>query len=146
MKGLGGCMLAVACFALFVSAGENMARTLSIISFERDDLVEWVAIHDVVMGGVSSGGIERTEENTGIFSGELSLENNGGFASVRALVGRQDLSSFEGLEIRVRGDGRRYQLRLRMDDRFDGIADRANATRRGAPGSRTHLSDRTDAG
>jgi hypothetical protein len=52
----------------------------------------------------------------------LSLENNGGFASVRCLVGLTDLSEFAGLAVRVRGDGRPYQLRLRGNDRFDGVA------------------------
>jgi monofunctional biosynthetic peptidoglycan transglycosylase len=43
-------------------------------------------------------------------------------------VGRRDLSDQAGLEIRVRGDGRTYQLRLRTEDRFDGVAYRAGFT------------------
>jgi monofunctional biosynthetic peptidoglycan transglycosylase len=61
-----------------------------------------------------------------VFSGVLSLENNGGFASVRIVLEPRDLSDWSGLEIRARGDGRTYQLRLRTDDRFDGIAYRAS--------------------
>ncbi len=102
--------------------GSDMHASYPIVSFDADDPIEWVAIHDNVMGGMSNGSLVRTEEGTGMFTGELSLENNGGFASVRAIPDWPDLSSARGLEIRVRGDGRRYQLRLRMDQRLDGVA------------------------
>ncbi len=59
-----------------------------------------------------------------VFSGTLSLENNGGFASVRRLV-RSGLESATGVRLRLRGDGRRYQFRLRQDGGFDGVAWRA---------------------
>lgn len=103
----------------------HMLANQSIIDFSDNDRTGWRVVNDGVMGGVSSGDIRRTDRGTGVFSGVLSLENDGGFASVRAAVGRRDLSAFAGLEIRVLGDGRSYQLRLRTDDRFDGIAYRA---------------------
>ena len=81
---------------------------------------KWFVVNDGVMGGVSSGSIARSDNGL-LFSGELSLENNGGFASVRTLV--QEVESNAGLvRIEVRGDGRSYQFRIRQDDRFDGIA------------------------
>jgi monofunctional biosynthetic peptidoglycan transglycosylase len=105
--------------------GGNMEEPESIIDFQRADALEWRVINDGVMGGLSRSGIERTDHDTGVFSGHLSLENNGGFASVRAQVGSLDLSAFSGLQLKVKGDGRTYQLRLRTDDRFDGVAYRA---------------------
>ncbi|MBT8061192.1 MAG: CIA30 family protein, partial [Gammaproteobacteria bacterium] len=84
------------------------------------DLAPWRVINDGVMGGVSSGRLAFDEDKL-VFSGELSLDNNGGFASVRRLVD-QDLSGADSVTIVVRGDGRRYQFRLRMNDRFDGVA------------------------
>lgn len=96
-----------------------------LVDFRSFDALEWYRVNDAVMGGISRGGIQPTDSGTALFAGELSLENNGGFASVRSPVGAHDLSKAAGLEIRVRGDGRSYQLRLHTDDRFDGIAYRA---------------------
>jgi NADH dehydrogenase [ubiquinone] 1 alpha subcomplex assembly factor 1 len=80
----------------------------------------WIAVNDGVMGGRSSGG-PKIADGKLEFSGELSLANNGGFSSVRS-VGRDfDLSGASAVVLRVRGDGRRYQLRLATDARYRGI-------------------------
>lgn len=83
----------------------------------------WRAVNDGVMGGISSG---RMAQVDGLlrFEGDISLENNGGFASVRLAV-EQDLSSTSAVRLQVRGDGRRYQFRIRLDSGLDGIAWRA---------------------
>jgi len=47
------------------------------------------------------------------FRGRVSFENNGGFASLRSGEGAYDLSAFEGLALKVRGDGRTYGFRVR---------------------------------
>lgn len=86
----------------------------------------WQAINDGVMGGISSGRMVQAEDGLR-FEGELSLENNGGFASVRRPVD-QDLSEAFGVRLKLRGDGRTYQFRLRQDSRFDGVAWRAEFT------------------
>lgn len=87
------------------------------------DIGSWQAINDVVMGGISSGAMVREADGLR-FTGELSLENNGGFASVRRLVDL-DLSAASGVRLEIRGDGRTYQFRIRLDHRFDGVAWRA---------------------
>ncbi|WP_444984611.1 CIA30 family protein [Halomonas mongoliensis] len=84
----------------------------------------WRAINDNVMGGVSRGGL-TVEDGTGVFSGETSLENNGGFASVRRDPEAFDLARQAGMALRVRGDGRTYQLRLYTDQLPRGAAYRA---------------------
>jgi monofunctional biosynthetic peptidoglycan transglycosylase len=83
----------------------------------------WRSVNDGVMGGISSGGMVRVDDMLR-FEGELSLENNGGFASVRRLVD-MELSMAKSVRLRLRGDGREYQFRLRTNDRLDGIAWRA---------------------
>jgi hypothetical protein len=105
-----------------IAVEDTMPGFLTLMDFGPTDDLDWYVVNDGVMGGVSKGSLRRTDDGTGLFSGELSLANNGGFSSVRAVVGPTDLSRWEGLELRFRGDGRSYQLRLRTDDRFDGVA------------------------
>ena len=75
----------------------------------------WVPINDVVMGGVSSSRLQATGNDTAAFTGLVSLENNGGFASVRSRPGKHDLRGYSGLELRIRGDARRYKINLKTD-------------------------------
>lgn len=80
----------------------------------------WYAVNDGVMGGVSSGEMTVTDKQL-LFHGELSLQNNGGFASVRRPV-NEDMTGSIGVRLTVKGDGRKYQFRLRQDRNFDGVA------------------------
>ena len=93
-----------------------------IVDFSEPDGVQWIIVNDGVMGGLSTSDLELTEESTGLFSGFVSLDNNGGFASIRATFQPMDLSPYRGVTLKVRGDGRRYQLRFRLDGSFDGVA------------------------
>lgn len=70
----------------------------------------WSSTNDGVMGGLSTGNAQLTEEGM-YFSGLLSLENNGGFASIYTPVDL-DLSDASTLRLKVLGDGRSYELRL----------------------------------
>ena len=106
-------------------SGDAMTQQQNLVHFSGPDQHRWYPVNDGVMGGLSASGLTFTDQGTGLFAGELSLENNGGFASVRTVIGPVDLSNHAGLEIKVRGDGRTYQLRLRLNDRFDGISYRA---------------------
>jgi len=73
---------------------------------------QWQAVNDGVMGGVSDGRFRITPESTLEFFGTLSLENNGGFASVRTKPADLDIKAGDDLVIRVKGDGREYVLNL----------------------------------
>lgn len=68
------------------------------------------------MGGRSTSRVEFTLEGALRFSGNVSFENSGGFASVRTDVQAIDLSGYTGLSLRVIGDGKRYKLSLRHTD------------------------------
>ncbi|MEY2831973.1 MAG: hypothetical protein RLZZ574_1231 [Cyanobacteriota bacterium] len=87
------------------------------------DLLEtWGAVDDVVMGGVSQSKI-RLVDNKAIFTGIVSTENNGGFASVRTrnFTPPMDLSGYQGIELRVIGDGKRYKFITRCEGKWDGV-------------------------
>ncbi|KAL7129830.1 hypothetical protein ABFS83_13G094000 [Erythranthe nasuta] len=89
----------------------------------------WGALDDVVMGGVSestflidsNGGENGTP--TGIFRGIVSTTNNGGFTSVRTknFSIPEDLSAYDGLELRVKGNGLRYKLIIRTSRDWDTV-------------------------
>ena len=76
----------------------------------------WRNVADTVMGGVSQSAFSIAEDGYGVFSGTLSLENNGGFTSVRYAIDESSLSGTEAIALRVKGDGRTYQFRLRMSE------------------------------
>ncbi len=97
-----------------------------ILDFSAVEQPRWLPVNDGVMGGVSEGALQLTEGGTGRFSGFLSLENNGGFASARIILPSQRLAAYRGLRLRVKGDGRRYQVRLRVGGQFDGVAYKAD--------------------
>lgn len=77
--------------------------------------LEWVSLGDPVMGGHSEGSATQTGSGALCFEGVVRLDNGGGFASVKAdLNDTWDLSGFEGIQLRVKGDGRFYKLGLRL--------------------------------
>lgn len=82
---------------------------------------KWTTVNDVVMGGVSSSKFVISEDGTATFSGTLSQDNNGGFASARTSL-KNEFKDFEGAIIRVKGDGKIYSLRFTTDKNFDGIS------------------------
>jgi uncharacterized surface protein with fasciclin (FAS1) repeats len=73
----------------------------------------WQTVLDGVMGGLSTGRIEAGNGGTLRFSGELSLENNGGFSQIRTSVPEGQFAGARCLLLRVKGDGRTYQCDLR---------------------------------
>ncbi|TWT51680.1 CIA30 family protein [Allorhodopirellula solitaria] len=92
------------------------ARTL--FDFGADDSPRgWRIVNDGVMGGRSTSKFSVVDEGVARFAGQLSLENNGGFASVRSAPKDLGLQSDQTISLRVRGDGRRYTLCLYAPDR-----------------------------
>lgn len=73
----------------------------------------WRIVDDVVMGGRSNGQFEITEEGHGFFHGYVSLENNGGFSSLRYRFEEKNIKDFTKVIIRLKGDGNRYQFRAK---------------------------------
>ncbi|UQV24702.1 CIA30 family protein [Vibrio sp. J383] len=70
----------------------------------------WTVTNDDVMGGISTGELIYLD-NMSRFRGELSLENNGGFSSVKRSI--ESLAhEIDSIELVFVGDGRTYQLRF----------------------------------
>ncbi|CAL5214190.1 unnamed protein product [Lathyrus oleraceus] len=91
--------------------------------------LSWGALDDVVMGGVSESTFQidsNGSENggpTGVFKGVVSSANNGGFTSIRTknFSEPEDLSAYDGLEFRLKGDGRRYKVIIRTSPDWDAL-------------------------
>lgn len=112
--------LHVACLASLLlsnwasSASANESVRV-LLNFDGSDAVrQWRTVNDGVMGGLSDGRHQITEEGCLRFYGNLSLRNNGGFASVRSRPSGLGLGDEDVIVARVRGDGRRYYLNARV--------------------------------
>jgi NADH dehydrogenase [ubiquinone] 1 alpha subcomplex assembly factor 1 len=81
----------------------------------------WQAIDDRVMGGVSRSRLRHAPDGHAVFEGEVSLDRNGGFASVRSAPGAHGLAGAEACIIEVCGEGKRFKLSLLTDDAFDSL-------------------------
>ena len=83
----------------------------------------WYTVDDNVMGGISNSSVViDTEAHSLSFTGAVSLENNGGFVSTRSQWTGYDLSAFDGIALRVRGDGNTYRFRIRTEETGSAIA------------------------
>lgn len=89
-------------------------NTQIIFDFNKNSNIEgWRIVDDVVMGGKSSGTFTLNPEGYGIFEGQISLENNGGFSSVRYQFKKLKVNEFSKIIIRLKGDGKNYQFRVK---------------------------------
>lgn len=80
---------------------------------ERGAEDKWFSVNDGVMGGISKGGFKITDDASLLFSGVLSLENNGGFASIRSKNVAINLEGASAILVNARGDGRTYWVDMR---------------------------------
>jgi len=98
---------------------EEVKETKTIADFKTEETsLLWNIVNDGVMGGISRGEAYVTNESCLFFTGSISLENNGGFSSIRSFGQGFDLSDWSGIELRVKGDGRKYYFTSRSG-RFD---------------------------
>ena len=82
-----------------------------MISFtEQQSVNSWRITNDGVMGGRSAGSFV-IKQDKGIFFGDISLDNNGGFSSVFKEI-EPLVENLKTVTIDVEGDGLTYQLRM----------------------------------
>ncbi len=100
-------------FLLVISLSTNLIAQKMYIFTSKTNIKEWKIVNDGVMGGVSKSTLELNEAGNGKFSGFVSLENNGGFASVQLnnKVMLDDNHKF--IVMRIKGDGKNYEFRLK---------------------------------
>lgn len=102
-----------------INAGAAPKPDVGRFDFSQPDAVRpWRVVNDGVMGGVSTRRF-LWKEGVAVFTGTVSVENNGGFASVRTQRGNHDLTGTDAFVIRVRGDGRRYKFTVRTEGRYN---------------------------
>ena len=90
-----------------------------IFDFASDvNMDNWYIMDDVVMGGRSSGVITISDEGHGLFHGDVSLENNGGFSSVRYRPEAIDVSDYKKVKLYIKGDKKTYQFRIK-ESKYD---------------------------
>jgi len=82
---------------------------------------DWTAIDDRVMGGVSRSRLRYDPAGHAVFEGQVSLERNGGFASVRSSPGARGKPGAVNCAIEVRGGGKQFKFNLLTDDGFDSL-------------------------
>lgn len=102
-----------------------MSEPFVLFDFSKESNIQnWSVVNDGVMGGLSKGNFSVNDKGDGFFTGHVSLENNGGFSSVRYNFESKSVSSYKKITIRLKGDGKRYQIRVktRVSDYYSYIA------------------------
>ncbi|UXA21047.1 CIA30 family protein [Mycobacterium sp. SMC-4] len=108
-------LLVVSCSdAARSSDGDEPADVLLVGLDDADEVATWTTVNDPVMGGASTSRI-RFGDGGLVFSGNISLDNNGGFASARSPqdpdIGRRAAGA-TSLGVRAVGDGKTYLLKV----------------------------------
>lgn len=102
-------MILIALMMIMMGGNENV-----LFDFTNEaSLQRWYVVDDVVMGGRSSGSFRLNDDGNAVFSGTVSLENNGGFSSVRYVPNEYPENKISEFVIRLKGDGKDYQFRAK---------------------------------
>ena len=110
-------------FTMLIANSALSSNLLDIYDFSSPETAgSWMIVNDGVMGGVSKSRLSLDEQGALVFEGRVSLDYGGGFASVRSIVNQLDAQKYQGIYLKFRGDGNKYQLRLRQTSRVDGAA------------------------
>ena len=87
-----------------------------IFNFNKSSsILNWIIVDDIVMGGLSSSLFRINKAGNGVFEGNISLDNNGGFSSVRYQAQRTLIKEYTKVIIKLKGDGKNYQFRIRTN-------------------------------
>lgn len=88
--------------------------TTTVFDFTKtSEIQNWYVMNDGVMGGLSKGNFSLHSDGYGVFKGFVSLENNGGFSSVRYRFSETSVNKHSKIILKIKGDGKRYQFRVK---------------------------------
>jgi hypothetical protein len=82
---------------------------------KKSEINDWIIVDDNVMGGKSSSIFELNPDGNGVFKGNVSLDNNGGFCSVRYRFNKKRVQDYTKMVIKLQGDGKVYQFRIKSN-------------------------------
>lgn len=89
-------------------------HSMLIFDFNSNSKTQnWKIVDDRVMGGVSQGRFQVSPEGFGVFQGHVSLDNYGGFSSLRYNFIKKEVKEYGKIKVRLKGDGKKYQLRIK---------------------------------
>ena len=87
---------------------------MTLFDFSKTTKIkQWHILDDNVMGGRSKGKFRVSNNGYGEFYGKISLDNNGGFSSLRYTFDTIDSSRYKIFIVSLKGDGRPYQFRVK---------------------------------
>lgn len=87
-----------------------------IFDFNKNsNIQDWKIVDDVVMGGQSAGNFNLNADGFGVFEGNISLDNNGGFSSLRYRFPQIMVKNYTLISIKLKGDGKNYQFRIKSN-------------------------------
>ena len=86
-------------------------------SKQQRDLSNWYVVDDGVMGGLSRGELTMNDSGNCLFKGYVTTENNGGFSSIRYGFNKKSVSEFKHIVLKLKGDGKSYQFRIKDNSR-----------------------------
>jgi NADH dehydrogenase [ubiquinone] 1 alpha subcomplex assembly factor 1 len=105
-------MKKILCF-MIISSLMSDSKQLIFDFNPNSDISSWRVVDDVVMGGMSQGRFKLNENGNGFYFGEVSLENNGGFSSLRYQFKEKNITGYSKIILKIKGDGKDYQFRLK---------------------------------
>ena len=108
-------------FLLF-NINTMLAQSIILEDFQSTPKLEWRILNDGVMGGLSNSQLNITSEGYGSFSGTVSLDNNGGFASTRGTLSAPITQNAKSIKIRIKGDGNKYSFRIQPNGDYNRVS------------------------
>ncbi len=103
-------------YLIFILILFSLMSSKIIFDFnKKSNLRNWIIVDDIVMGGQSSGSLKIDANGFGVFQGTISLDNNGGFSSIRHRFQKTAIDEYTEIVIKLKGDGKKYQFRVKSN-------------------------------